>query len=128
MLLPPNETETGDYFAAQRRTSDAIVGAVKDSSVPHVVMLSSLGAELADGTGPIKSLHYLENTLRATGTKLIGIRACYFQENIAGVIPGARKAGILSEFSAVGGYRNPDDCHPGHWRPGSGTADIGAGI
>jgi uncharacterized protein YbjT (DUF2867 family) len=98
VLLPPNETETGDYFAAQRRTSDAIAGAVKDSPVPHVVMLSSLGAELADGTGPIKSLHYLENALRATGTKLIAIRACYFQENIAGVIPGAREAGIYPNF------------------------------
>jgi uncharacterized protein YbjT (DUF2867 family) len=61
-------------------------------------MLSSLGAELADGTGPIKSLHYLENALRATGTKLIAIRACYFQDNIAGVIPGAREAGIYPNF------------------------------
>jgi uncharacterized protein YbjT (DUF2867 family) len=94
VLLPPNETETGDYFAAQRLTSEAIAGAVKDSSVPHVVMLSSLGAELAEGTGPIKSLHYLENALRATGTKLIAIRACYFQENVASVIPAAREGGI----------------------------------
>jgi uncharacterized protein YbjT (DUF2867 family) len=97
-LLPPNESVTGDYFAAQRRTSDAIAGAVKDSHVPHVVMLSSLGAELAEGTGPIKSLHYLEDALRATGTKLIAIRACYFQENIASVIPGAREAGIYPNF------------------------------
>jgi uncharacterized protein YbjT (DUF2867 family) len=98
VLLPPNETETGDYFAAQRRTADVIAGGVKDSPIPHVVMLSSLGVELADGTGPIKSLHYLENALRATGKKLIAVRACYFQENIAGVIPGAREAGIYPNF------------------------------
>jgi uncharacterized protein YbjT (DUF2867 family) len=98
VLLPPNETETGDYFAAQRRTSDAIAGAVKDSAVPQVVMLSSLGAELAEGTGPIKSLHYLENALRATRARLLAIRACYFQENIAGVIPAAREAGIYPNF------------------------------
>jgi uncharacterized protein YbjT (DUF2867 family) len=61
-------------------------------------MLSSLGAELAEGTGPIKSLHYLENALSATGTKLIAVRACYFQENIAGLIPGAREAGIYPNF------------------------------
>lgn len=98
VLLPPNDAETGDYFAAQRRTSDAIAGAVKDSAVPHVVMLSSLGAELAEGTGPIKALHYLENALRATGTKLIAIRASYFQENIASIIPAARQAGIFPNF------------------------------
>jgi uncharacterized protein YbjT (DUF2867 family) len=98
VLLPPNETATGDYFAAQRRTSDAIAGAVKDSAVPLVVVLSSLGAELAEGTGPIKSLHYLKNALRATGTKLIAIRASYFQENIASVIPGAHEPGIYPNF------------------------------
>lgn len=98
VLLPPNESETGSYFATQRRTSDTIAAAVKDSAVPLVVMLSSLGAELAEGTGPIKSLHYLEGALRATGTKLVAIRACYFQENIASVIPAAREAGIYPNF------------------------------
>jgi uncharacterized protein YbjT (DUF2867 family) len=98
VLLPPNETAAVDYFAAQRRTSDAIASAVKDSSVPHVVMLSSQGAELAEGTGPIKALHYLEKALRATGTKLSVIRAGYFQENVAGVIPAARSAGVYPNF------------------------------
>jgi uncharacterized protein YbjT (DUF2867 family) len=107
VLLPPNATETGDYFAAQRRTSDAIAGAVKDSRVPHVVMLSSLGAELAEGTGPIKSLHYLENALRATATKVTAIRASYFQENIASVIPAAREAGIYPNFLPSGDMAIP---------------------
>jgi uncharacterized protein YbjT (DUF2867 family) len=98
VLLPPNETAAGDYFAAQRRTSDVIAGAVKDSAVPHVVMLSSMGAELAEGTGPIKTLHYLEEALRATGTKLTAIRACYFQENLASVMPVVREAGIYPNF------------------------------
>jgi uncharacterized protein YbjT (DUF2867 family) len=98
VLLPPNASETGDYFAAQRRTSDAIAGAVKDSHVPHVVMLSSLGAELAEGTGPIKTLHYLENALRATSTELTAIRASYFQENIETIIPAARETGIYPNF------------------------------
>jgi uncharacterized protein YbjT (DUF2867 family) len=99
VLLPPNETAE-DYLQRQRRTADAIAGAVKDSGVRHVVMLSSLGADLADGTGPIKTLHYLENALRAAGANLIAIRACYFQENIEGVIPSAQDAGIYPNFLA----------------------------
>jgi uncharacterized protein YbjT (DUF2867 family) len=98
-LLPPdNRIGAENFYAAQRRTAGAIAAAVKGSAVPCVVLLSSLGAELADGTGPIKGLHYLENALRATGTKLIAIRASYFQENISAIIPAARQAGIYPNF------------------------------
>jgi uncharacterized protein YbjT (DUF2867 family) len=96
-LLPPH-VPGEDYYAAQRQVGDAIAGAVKDSVMPRVVMLSSLGADLPEGTGPIKGLHYLENQLRATGTNLTAIRACYFQENIAEVIPAVRQAGIYPNF------------------------------
>ena len=96
-LLPPF-LPGDDYYAAQRKTGEAIAAAVKQSSAPHVVMLSSLGAELPDGTGPIKGLHHMENALRATGAKLTVIRACYFQENLASVLPAARQAGIYPNF------------------------------
>lgn len=98
-LLPP-DSRVGDedFYAAQRRTADAISAAVKESGVPFVVLLSSLGAELADGTGPIKVLHHLENRLRVTGTKLVAIRASYFQENLSAVIPVARQEGVYPNF------------------------------
>jgi hypothetical protein len=31
--------------------------------VPHVVVLSSVGADLAEGTGPVRWLHHLEQRL-----------------------------------------------------------------
>src|SRR5580693_1475416 len=80
--LLPGDFAAPDFYAAQRRQADAITSAVKASGVPHVVILSSVGADLAEGNGPIKGLHYLENQLRATGTKLTAIRAGYFQENV----------------------------------------------
>src|SRR5262249_25624206 len=73
-LLPP-KYGAPDFFVFQKQSSDAIAGAVKASGVPHVVLLSSLGADLPAGTGPIKGLHYLENALRATGTRVTAIRA-----------------------------------------------------
>ena len=97
-LLPPNFAAT-DLYAAQRKTADAIAAAVKASKVPHVVMLSSLGADQPRGTGPIKGLHYLENALRATGTRLTAIRATGFQENVGDSLGAARSAGIFPNFT-----------------------------
>src|SRR5262245_18368807 len=59
-LLPPNFAAP-DVYAYQRTTADAIAKAVKASNVPHVVILSSVGADLSEGNGPIRGLNYLEN-------------------------------------------------------------------
>jgi uncharacterized protein YbjT (DUF2867 family) len=96
-LLPADFTAT-DVFASQKKIADAIATGVKQSGVPLVVMLSSLGADLAAGTGPIKGLHYLENALRATGTKLVSIRAAYFQENLAQSVGPAKQMGMFFNF------------------------------
>lgn len=98
-LLPPNY-DSADFFATQKKTADAIAVAVKASGVPHVVMLSSIGANHASGTGPIKGLHYLENVLRATGATLSAIRAASFQENVGMSVAPAKQAGIFPSFFA----------------------------
>ena len=105
-LLPPNY-QAVDFFGTQKSTADAIAGAVKDSGVAHVVMLSSIGADLAAGTGPIKGLHYLEEKLRATGVKLSAIRAGSFQENLHNALGAARQAGIYPNFMPSADYPIP---------------------
>src|SRR5438046_9512437 len=57
-LLVPPRYDADDMLGAQRPVIDALAEAVRKSGVPHVVLLSSLGAELNEGTGPIKGLHY----------------------------------------------------------------------
>ena len=84
--------------------------------MPYVVLLSSVGAELASGTGPIRGIHYLEDQLRATGVKLTAIRATSFQENVANVLGVAKNAGIYPSFV-------PSADHP---VPAVATKDIGA--
>ena len=91
----------------QRTTADAIAAAVKESGVPHVVILSSIGADLAEGTGPIKGLHYLEKVLKATGVKLTAIRAGSFQENIHFALTPAKNAGIYPNMTASADYPLP---------------------
>src|SRR4051812_2474905 len=113
-LLPPNYGAP-DFIESQYRTADAIAQGVKESRVPHVVLLSSVGADLPSGTGPIKALHRLEEKLRATSAKVCAVRASYFQENVESALGPAKQSGIFPVFG------NPD--HP---FPMVATRDIGA--
>ena len=97
-MLPPNFA-VPDIYAYQRTLVAAIAGAVKASGVPQVAMLSSIGADVEVGNGPIKGTHWLEKALRETGTKLSAIRAGSFQENIKNAL-GAAKAGVYPSFGS----------------------------
>src|SRR4051812_21063643 len=55
-MIPPNATAE-DFRKYQNSIADSLIAAVQNSGVSHVVALSSLGADLAEGTGPIKGLH-----------------------------------------------------------------------
>ncbi len=97
VLVPPSMTEP-DFRAYQDRVSDAIAHAVEASHVPHVVLLSSVGAEQPSGTGPIAGLHRAEQKLRAIGgTASSFVRAGYFMENI-GASLGMLEQGVVPSF------------------------------
>ena len=61
-MLPYDPT-TPDYHANQNRMGEAIANAIRKAGVPTVVMLSSVGADMAAGTGFIASLHAQEQRL-----------------------------------------------------------------
>ena len=92
-LLPPNFSSV-DILGDQKKLGALIAAAIKEAGVPHIVALSSNGADQAEGTGPIKGLYHFENALRATGSNITAIRAGYFMENIAQGIGAAKAAGI----------------------------------
>lgn len=96
VLLPTIPTGAD---ADHRRMADSIAAAVAASGVPHVVALSSIGADLPSGTGPIRWLHHLEHRLRETGAVLTAIRAPHFQEKVESVLPAATGAGAYPVFA-----------------------------
>jgi uncharacterized protein YbjT (DUF2867 family) len=59
------------------------------------VLLSSAGAELESGTGPIQWIHPVEQGLRESGVPSTFLRAGFFIENWAGSAPGAIESGTL---------------------------------
>jgi uncharacterized protein YbjT (DUF2867 family) len=98
-LLLPFDPTGADFDAETQRLIDAIAGAVRDAAVPHLVMLSSGGADLAEGTGPIVGLHRLEQQLHATSAVLTVLRSGHFQEKVGEVIETARHEGIYPVFA-----------------------------
>jgi uncharacterized protein YbjT (DUF2867 family) len=80
VLLPP-DLHSNTPLEDHRARAEAIAQAVRTTRLPHVVLLSSIGAHLAAGTGPILALHAGESILAATGAALTAIRAASFMEN-----------------------------------------------
>ena len=101
VMIPPNYA-TGDFRAYQKGISESIVSAVARSGVRHVVNLSSQGAHLPEGTGPIIGLHDLEERLNdLKGVNVLHLRPTYFMENLLMNIDLIRKMNIMG--SAVRG-------------------------
>jgi len=95
-MIPPCYAEH-DMHAAQDRIGAAIARALSKVPVPRVVNLSSMGAELPHGTGPIEALHAQERRLSAIGgIDLLHLRPGSFMQNLlhaaAGVLPGLEAA------------------------------------
>ena len=80
-MIPPDYASP-DLRAYQNRIGAAIARAVADSGVRRLVNLSSGGAQLADGTGPIAGLYDQEQRLnRISGLDVVHLRPGYFFEN-----------------------------------------------
>jgi uncharacterized protein YbjT (DUF2867 family) len=98
LLLPPAEALTApDPIAHNAKVSALLASAIRAAKLPHVVLLSAVGAQHADGTGPIKALHRAERDFTATGAAVTAVRAASFQENWA-LGFGALPQGILPTF------------------------------
>ncbi|MDP9122803.1 MAG: NAD(P)H-binding protein [Acidobacteriota bacterium] len=80
-MVPPN-LSVPDLRHWQNRVSDAIAGGLRAAAVPYVVNLSSIGAEVPYGTGPIAGLHDQEERLDSLeGTNVVHLRPASFMEN-----------------------------------------------
>lgn len=100
-MIPPN-FGAADFRAYQKMTGESIIAAIKGSGVKHVVHLSSQGAHLPAGTGPIAGLHDQEERLnRLEGVNVLHLRPTYFMENLLMNIDLIRKMNIMG--SAVRG-------------------------
>jgi uncharacterized protein YbjT (DUF2867 family) len=81
VMIPPNVT-TNDPLAYAERVSDAITAAARNTGIKNLVVLSSIGADKPNGTGPVLGLHNLEQKLnQIESANVLFLRAGYFMEN-----------------------------------------------
>jgi uncharacterized protein YbjT (DUF2867 family) len=114
-MTPPCYAEP-DMRAAQDRIGESIARALRATHVRRVVNLSSIGAELPRGTGPVAGLHAQEQRLDAIpGLDLLHLRPGSFMDNLLPL------AGAVAATGALPGMEAPDAAIPM-----VATADIAA--
>src|SRR5258707_9725795 len=102
LILPPlNSREE------QERQSDAIAKAVKESGLRYAVHLSSCGAQVPEGTGPIAGLHSSEQKLNAiSDLNVLHLRAAHFMENNLAAIDMIHEMGMFGS-AQLSGLKRP---------------------
>jgi uncharacterized protein YbjT (DUF2867 family) len=101
-LLPP-DPQSLDLRKKWDQQGEAIVKAIRDSGVRYVVFLSSVGADLPEGTGPIAGLHAQEERLRKLpDVNVFILRPASFFENFYAIL------GLIKHQGINGGAVAPD--------------------
>lgn len=99
VLNPPAYTSP-DLFEHAARLADAIYEATRESRLPRLVVLSSVGAHLSRGTGNVLTNHRFETRLRPLETDVVFVRPAYFMQNWGAVAAAATGDGVLPSFLA----------------------------
>jgi uncharacterized protein YbjT (DUF2867 family) len=101
-MLPPNPA-IADVSGYQEKVGDTLAIALAKASVTHAVVLSSIGADRAEKTGPVVGLHRLEQMLNGVESlNAVYVRAGYFMENL---FPQAQ---VIRSFGKVAGPLRSD--------------------
>jgi len=93
--LNPPDFSTPDVHALQAALGRNAADAVRKNGIKRVVNLSSMGAQVQSGTGPIAGLHRVETVLNETGASVTHLRAAYFMENYLFSLDTIRTAGSV---------------------------------
>jgi uncharacterized protein YbjT (DUF2867 family) len=92
-----------DIFATDLKTQHEKFGnnyaeAITANNIKYVVNLSSIGAHLGEGAGPVSAIHYTEQALNRLNTvHLCTLRATFFYQNLLNMI------GMIRHMNIIGG-------------------------
>jgi len=96
-MIPP-DVSAQDVLAHYRRAGDALAAAIEKSGIKYAVVLSSVGADKPDKTGPVVGLHHLEKKLDAIpGLNALYLRPAGFMENLL------FQVGVIKAFDSMAG-------------------------
>lgn len=94
-MIPPI-WQTSNWRASQNEIAKAYADAIKANNIKHVVNLSSIGAHVGNGVGPVDGVHDLEQLLNAIpGLNVKHLRPSFFYYNFFAQIGLIKQAGIM---------------------------------
>ncbi len=79
-LTPPDLTNP-DLRSYQARLGQIAAEAIRRNKIPRVVNISSIGAGLGRGTGPVDGLHDVEQAIDTSAANVTHLRCGFFMEN-----------------------------------------------
>lgn len=95
-LIPIN-AKAPDMHTYETAVAESYATALERAKVTHIVNLSSVGAQLAEGAGPVSELHHVEQRLnRIPGLNILHLRPTYFFENIISAVMAYRSMGFFA--------------------------------
>ncbi len=107
LMVPAPDVTAPDPLSLYDQDGSGIAQAVRDSGLRQAVQLSSTGADLSTGTGPIVGLHHQEARLNAIeGLTVAYLRPANFMENLLANI------GRIQHMGIIGSAMRPDLTFP----------------
>ena len=97
-LISPPDLAATNFVADRKALTAKQVHTLASAKVPHVVVLSSIGAQHAEGTGPIRTTYNVEQQVMAAGLPATFVRAAFFVENWGAVLHPVKQDGVLPSF------------------------------
>lgn len=96
LMIPPSSAFPGEWRDFQNKVGDIFVHAIRVNNIKNVVLLSSIGAHLGNGSGPVDGLADLEKKLSSLeNVNLKLLRPSYFFYNLFALIPMIKNANII---------------------------------
>ncbi len=106
-MVPPTMTAT-DWKAHIGNIGLNYAAAIKAAGVKHVVNLSSIGAHIPEGVGPVSGLHRAEKALNTlTEVNIKHLRPAYFYPNLLSNVGLIKTAGIMGGNYTIKGDKFP---------------------
>jgi uncharacterized protein YbjT (DUF2867 family) len=96
LMIPPNWSPQGGWYEYQQKVADIFVQAIQTGKVKFVVLLSSVGAHMRKGAGPVDGLGYAEERLESLKDVQVKVlRPSYFYYNLFSMIPLIKNMNIM---------------------------------
>jgi uncharacterized protein YbjT (DUF2867 family) len=95
LMIPPKWDVT-NWLEYQQKVADNYAAAITANNIRYAVQLSSIGAHMRKGAGPVDGLGYLEEQLgKLTGVHVKMLRPSFFYYNLFSMIPLIKGMNIM---------------------------------